>query len=111
MLDNLIDAQAMAQQHPALRAPSLSELARVASCDVVKVCRNRERFWVLVTEVEGQVVTGTVNNRLVWNDDLTEDQTVQFEKRHIFAVMSADEVREAARVIASVRSSPASPPF
>lgn len=86
-LDNLIDAQQMAVEHPgSFEAPSISDLKRLKRNHVVKICRNGERFWVLIKHIEGDIVQGTIANRLTVseNAELPYGTRVQFEKRHIY---------------------------
>lgn len=87
MLDRLVDAQAMARKHPAtFEAPTPAELASIRVGGVVKICRNGERFWVLVTHRSGEAVTGEVENHLIYNDDLSVGTKVSFATRYIFAI-------------------------
>lgn len=65
-------------------APGPMVLARIAPGDLVKVCRNDERFWVKVTNVQGDVLTATVDNDLFRNDDLPYGRAVFIERRHIY---------------------------
>lgn len=82
-LDKLTDAQKMAQRYPDFEAPSDADLDSISPGDVVKICRNRERFWVLVHSVDGNAITGEVNNYLIMND-MPVGTVIKFAKRHVF---------------------------
>lgn len=84
------DAQLMAVRYPdTFEAPTLDDLRLIEVGDYVKICaRDKERFWVLVTGIEGEVVTGEVRNVLLSTDvhGLRLGDTVVFEKRNIYQV-------------------------
>lgn len=90
MLEQFIDAQLMSVRYPdTFEAPTLDDLRLIEVGDYVKICaRDKERFWVIVTGVEGEVVTGEVNNDLICTDvhGLRVGDTVVFEKRHVYQV-------------------------
>lgn len=89
------DAQRMERLYPdTFAAPDQTELDSVVVGSSVKVCVERERFWVAVTAVEGDSVTGRVSNDLVRTavHGLRDGDSVTFEKRHIFGVH--DEERD-----------------
>lgn len=87
VLDGLIDAQAMASEHPeTFSAPSSLDLSLIESGNPVKICRNDERFWVIVTDISDNTLTGEVNNRLTNNEDLSLGDPIVFEKRHIYQI-------------------------
>lgn len=87
LLSDLIDAQDMAMGYPGnFSAPATHSLGRVAAGRLVKICRNDERFWVLVKKVSDDDVVGEVNNHLLYNPDLPVGTMVRFQKRHIFSV-------------------------
>ncbi len=89
LLDKLVDARRMARRHPGtFRLSDPVDLASLAPGDAVKVCRDEERFWVTLTAVDGERLTGTVANRLVMpsNAHLFLGLTVGVEKRHVYAV-------------------------
>jgi len=87
----LLDAQAQALAHPdTFAAPSASALALLPrpGIDLVKVCDGMERFWVLVRSVDGDRVTGRVDNELVGGQAYANHGSViSFEKRHIYRLM------------------------
>ena len=84
------DAQEMNKMYPAtFDAPSSNELAAVHAGSLVKICADDvERFWVIVTDVEGNQLRGTVDNDLMHSDvhQLKSDDVVSFELRHIYQV-------------------------
>ena len=92
----LSDAQLLATMHPeTFDAPTQSEIETLIPGDLVKVCRNGERFWVILTDVETGLglpmesrCSGTVDNELVFdeNDDLKLGQSVEFQARHVYQI-------------------------
>ena len=83
------DAQEMAKNNPeTFEAPSTDELEAVTAGQSVKVCASPERFWVTVTKVDGESVSGVVDNNLVCTGDhgLSLGDAVTFKKRHIYEV-------------------------
>ena len=82
-----VDAQAMAVKHPkTFEVPSTEELASIEPGCFVKVCTGRERFWVLVTKIRGNIVTGKVDNKL-FTVPLRLGQSISFDKKNIYSVM------------------------
>ena len=50
-----------------------------------------ERFWVHVTERDGETITATVNNDLVSPDHgLKYGDRVRFQIRHIYSIFKGD---------------------
>lgn len=84
------DAQELQKIYPAtFEAPSVEELAAVRPGSLVKICADDvERFWVVVTEVAGDKVQGTVDNDLLHSSvhQLKSDDIVSFELRHIYQI-------------------------
>ena len=82
------DAQDMAKQHDFFQAPTMDDLKGVRIGSSVKVCTGRERFWVLVTRIEDDVIKGMVDNDLVCEEHgLKCGDEITFEKRHIYITM------------------------
>lgn len=82
----LIDAQKMHALHPAtFWAPSRSALDSISVGDAVKICRNNERFWVCVTEVSDEVITGTVDN-LLCNNRFSVGRVVKLSPSNVFDI-------------------------
>lgn len=85
-----VDAQEMAANNPAtFEAPTQAELDGIKPHQHVKVCTGGERFWVLVTSVDGDNITGTVANDLVCpeNDDLEFEDEISFTKRNVYNIL------------------------
>jgi len=80
-----VDAQKMHENHPeTFWAPCQEELDTIKIGDVVKICaNNKERFHVIVTEVNGDDMTGRVSDALVMVD-LDIDEVVHFKKENIY---------------------------
>jgi hypothetical protein len=81
------DAFALARAYPdTFEAVPAAETARLMAGDCVKVCRNDERFWVLIhTNADGRI-SGEVNNELVdpRNADIPCGTIVGLEYRHVY---------------------------
>lgn len=81
-----IDAQQMHKNYPTtFSVPAKKELDNIQTGDNVKVCAYRERFWVKVTKVEGEKVTGIVANVLL-TQRLNFGDVIVFEKRNIYTI-------------------------
>ncbi|EAO3414764.1 hypothetical protein E3L83_19515 [Salmonella enterica] len=84
------DAQEMAIRHPAtFEAPDKIELDCIMPGSHVKICAGDERFWVLVTAVTREAITGTIDNDLVRTaiHGLRYNDTVSFERRHVYDII------------------------
>ena len=80
-----VDAQAMHAAHPdSFWAPSRAELRAIRPGYTVKVCCNSERFWVDITRVRGQEVSGTIANVLVCEQPFNSGDLIHFHKKNIF---------------------------
>lgn len=89
-----VDAQEMAIKYPTtFQAPDSVDLENIHPGDYVKVCALRERFWVEVSKVDGDLIEGRVDNDLVCSDEhgLVCDQMIQFEKRHVYSITLSDD--------------------
>lgn len=83
------DAQLMRIENPdTFDAPCKEGLDAIKEGDSVKVCNEGERFWVTVTKIEDQKITGTVDNDLVRSEmhGLNYGDEISFEKRHIYSI-------------------------
>ena len=84
------DAQQLGKMYPeTFEAPSQGELASVRTGSLVKICANDiERFWVIVTNANGDKLQGTVDNELSHGavHHLKCDDVVSFELRHIYQI-------------------------
>ncbi|MBK7362631.1 MAG: DUF2314 domain-containing protein [Micavibrio sp.] len=97
------DAQNMKRLYPAtFEAPSEKELNNLNIKDFVKVCvrvPNREegmpeseRFWVEITKIDGDTITGKVSNDLVYIK-LKHQELISFHKNNVYSYISEkDEV-------------------
>lgn len=93
---NFVDAQQMQIDNPkTFYAPLQPELDEIKINDFVKIGvanqgKRGERFWVLVTKIENQTITGIINNDLVLTHEhgLKCDDVVTFEKKNIYNIMS-----------------------
>lgn len=82
-----VDAQEMHKNNPdTFDAPDNDELNAIKVGSTVKVCNERERFWVTVTGVDGEKITGEVNNNLLDNDEYDLGDPIVFEKKHIYDI-------------------------
>ena len=82
-----VDAQEMARKHPdTFKAPTKKELKSIKVGDFVKVCaNNEERFWVMVKSVEGNQITGTIDNQLICKGHgLKYQDQITFYKKNIY---------------------------
>lgn len=91
---NFVDAQEMHRKYPnTFEVPTKRQLNTLVPTQYVKVCHNDERFWVRLTEIEGDTLTGTVANDLVCDQPFSDGDTITFEKRHVYDVMPKDNER------------------
>lgn len=85
-----VDAQEMSKLHPdTFEAPSIEELETIKPNSIVKVCaNNKERFWVIVQSVDGQKISGEVNNVLMRTatHGLMCGDIIQFDARHVYQI-------------------------
>jgi len=94
-MTDFIDAQAQAEKSPdTFSVYHLEDLrAFVGRGDFVKVCHSEERFWVKVTKVEKDVVTGLVSNDLI-RAEFDCGQQIKFELRHVFDYIAKEQETE-----------------
>jgi len=84
---NFIDAQQMQKDHPdTFEAPTDAELEKLKIGDIVKVCHNDERFWVVIINIEGDKITANVDNELICNQPFNNGDNIEFEKKHIYNI-------------------------
>jgi len=84
----LLDAKAQHKKHPeTFEVPTTAQLKKIKPGDHVKVSRKGERFWVLVTGFEKRRIHGTVDNKLIRNDDLPLGTTIYFQKKNILSYL------------------------
>jgi len=90
MENKFVDAQEMAAENPeSFYVPSQEELDNLEGSNHLKICSEPERFWVLVTSIDGDNVVGVVHNDLVHTEKhgLSYNDEVKFEKRHIYDIL------------------------
>ena len=84
------DAQELQKSYPdTFQAPSPDELKALRVGSLVKICADDvERFWVIVTHLQGGQLQGTIDNELVKTEmhRLRCDDVVSFERRHIYEI-------------------------
>lgn len=91
-IKGLVDAKAMAKAHPdTFDVPSAANLKKIKPGDLVKVARNNERFWVVVTGFEKRRIHGAVDNDLLLNDDLPVGTVIYFQKKNIYSWLPQEE--------------------
>lgn len=88
-----VDAQEMALLHPnTFIAPSKKELKKIKKNSIVKVCVNKERFWVIVHSIKRNTIIGEVNNDLIFSDQhgLKIGDIIKFEKRNVYDIFTEE---------------------
>ena len=81
-----VNAQRMHKKHPkSFLVPSSKELNGLNVGDIVKVCAYRERFWVKITQIDGDKLQGRVDNILITNK-LSYNDIIAFEKKNIYTI-------------------------
>ena len=86
MEHQFVNAQQAHEEKPdEFWAPSKDELDKIIPGSIVKVCDHFERFWVLITAVDGETLVGTVDNALT-GTGLEYGDTINIEKKHIYQI-------------------------
>lgn len=79
MTQYFTNAQRLSRMYDTFEVPTYEELSKLKVNDGVKVCLNNERFWLLITAINGKTITGAVDNNLFFNDLAAGDVvTVRF---------------------------------
>ncbi len=61
----LVNATEMARQYPdTFEQPPKSELDKLQRGDLAKVSDHHERFWVIITQRDGDIFTGKIDNHV-----------------------------------------------
>ncbi len=84
----LVNAEEMNRDHPeSFFIPKARH--KIKKGDSVKVCCGPERFWTLVVDVTGEVITATVDNYLVCpeNRKLKVGTKIQFAPCNVYQVV------------------------
>jgi hypothetical protein len=68
------------------KAPKPKALRRIKKTDTVKISNGRERFWVLVTDIKGDDIYGTVDNFLTISPQYTRGDTVVFRRENVYDI-------------------------
>lgn len=84
--ENLVDAKQQSIENPDTFEYPEEELKDLKEGDYVKVSHNEERFWVMLTRMNGDNLVGFVNNDLVRKHQFKCDDKVSFEKRHVHQI-------------------------
>jgi hypothetical protein len=87
-MHNFSDAQDMHLRSPAtFWAPSLKELDRIKKGKFIKISHNNERFFVEVSEVNGNIIKGRIDNDLIVNQPFKYNDIIECEKRHVYQIV------------------------
>jgi hypothetical protein len=65
----LVNAKQMSIKHPDSFSYWEEDIANLKIGNIVKVCDDCERFWVIVKAINGDNIVGEVNNGLIGNFD------------------------------------------
>lgn len=83
-MNEFLDAQQMNKENPdTFWAPNQEELDSLEPGLYVKICENKERFWVHLTEVDGDKLAGRIDNDLVFEHSFKCDDEITFEKKNV----------------------------
>lgn len=88
-----VDAQKLKRKHPkTFNAPTIEELKKVYPEDFIKVSTGGERFWVEVVTVDGEKITGRIDNNLVngFRHGLFYDDIIEVKKNNIYDIVKAE---------------------
>ena len=70
--------------------PNEDALKNLGVKDIVKISNGFERFFVIVTGIDGDTVYGKIENHLVGKYDYDYKDVVHFEKKNIFIIKKYD---------------------
>lgn len=85
--DRWINAQEYQKKFPeSFQAPNHDELSSLKIGDFVKICNGKERFWVIIEKLDGNQLTGRVDNILVFSCGYSRGDRVSFQKDHIYNI-------------------------
>jgi len=90
MEKKLVNAQWMARRFPeTFEIPSQEELDKLVKGDIVKICyydeTGSERFWVKITDVDGDKIQGTCDNNLI-NSKIPAGGLIEFKKVNVLSI-------------------------
>jgi len=87
-MTKFVDAQQMHTENPdTFGVPAQIHLDMIESGAFVKISENAERFWVQVTEVDGDKITGRVDNDLVMQHSFKCDDIISFERKNVMGIL------------------------
>jgi hypothetical protein len=87
-MTEFLNAQLQSKKHPdTFRVPNQYDLDLISKNDYVKICDNNERFWVQITNVDKEKLTGRVDNDLVNEHSFKCDDIIDFEKRNVMTTL------------------------
>lgn len=80
-----VDAVEMNKKYP--KTFGIPSTVLLKAGQYVKISENHERFWVMVQAVNGDKITGIVDNQLVCKHSFKLGDVIEFEKRHVMGIM------------------------
>lgn len=91
LLNNLVNAEVMSILHPeTFERVDQEKIDNLKPGDNVKICHNKERFWCIVLEVNGQWVKAEVNNDVSLEQPFKLGDILDFNKQNIYDVLVKD---------------------
>ena len=101
--DDWVDVpQAHANYPDRFTKPASSLLEQVTIGTSVKVSNGQERFYVNVTQVDGDVIIGKVDNQLVIERPYNYGDLVQFTKTNVLDVHTKEQLARRAEIIGAM---------
>lgn len=88
--NELLEALAFEKAHPdsGYTAPTSQDLESLQLNEYVRVAMSSEMFFVLITAIDGDRITGIIDNHLansaIHGYNYTDE--IEFEKKHVFAL-------------------------
>jgi len=89
----LVNAAAMARAHPTtFQRPTVRQLDSICPGNIVKVCDNWERFWVIVTRRDDDgFIVGKVDNFLVQKKAYNRGALVRFGAENVYEILVGEK--------------------
>ena len=86
----LVNAQEMARNYPeTFKVPNSNDLDKMKVGDSAKICiNNKERLWVLITEINGAQLKGKLDNNPVILEDVAFGDLISFKKENIYSILN-----------------------
>jgi len=87
----LVNAKYMSEQYPeTFDVPSDTELNNLKSGDLVKICVNRERFWVEIISINQDKILTRIDNDLIFTDEhgLSLNDELTISKHNIYSIFN-----------------------